>query len=159
MSVHVFERAGLGPAPFRYVGYERKTYQAAPGAPVQPGSSCDYCGTGIIDVCMIQAADGRRFKVGSTCVNKTGDAGLVDPVRRAVRKAKAEQRKAAETARIDAAFIRLDASESLRAAFRGFAHPKLENLTLLDWANWQATRAGHAGRLALARRIEREVKK
>ncbi len=44
---HVFERAGLGLAPFRFVGMEEKTFQACPGAPIQAGSSCDYCGTGM----------------------------------------------------------------------------------------------------------------
>lgn len=164
-TVHVFERAGLGLAPFRYIGYERKTYQAAPGAPIQPGASCDYCGTGIIDTCRIQSADGRTFKVGSTCVNRTGDRGLVDPVKRAIRREKAEQRKTKEIFRIEAALALLDSRPDLQDRFRGLPHPTLKPvdgrpaLTLLNWANWQATRAGHAGRLALARRIEREAKK
>ncbi len=77
IAKHVFERAGLGKAPFRYVGMTESKYQACHGAPVQPGSSCDYCGQGIMYVCEILSADGRRFKVGCDCVARTGDAGLI----------------------------------------------------------------------------------
>lgn len=77
IGMHVFERAGLGKAPFGVVGFYTAKYQACPGAPVQPGTSCDYCGQGIMYVCKIQAADGREFKVGCDCVKRTGDAGLI----------------------------------------------------------------------------------
>ena len=77
IGMHVFERAGLGKAPFRYCGMTESKYQACHGAPVQPGSSCDYCGQGIMYVCEISSADGRRFKVGCDCVARTGDAGLI----------------------------------------------------------------------------------
>src|SRR5690349_20051736 len=78
-STHVFERAGLGKAPFVVSGYGREIYQAVPGDsrwPIQPGAVCNYCGTAISNVCYIKSSDGRQFKVGSECVNKTGDAGL-----------------------------------------------------------------------------------
>jgi hypothetical protein len=77
VGVHVFERAGLGLAPFRVYDFMTITYQACPGAPVQPGGSCDYCGTGIMYACLIQSSDGKRFKVGCDCVNKTGDKGII----------------------------------------------------------------------------------
>lgn len=77
IGMHVFERAGLGKAPFKCVGFHVSKYQACQGAPVQPGSSCDYCGTGIMYVCEIKSADGNRFKVGTDCVYKTGDGGLI----------------------------------------------------------------------------------
>lgn len=74
---HVFEAAGLGKAPFRCIGEIEKTYQACPGAPIQVGGSCDYCGTGIRYQYIIKDATGRTFKVGSECVRKTKDAGLI----------------------------------------------------------------------------------
>jgi hypothetical protein len=74
---HVFERAGLGLAPFRFVGFSTMIFRACPDAPPQPGTSCDYCGTGIMYVCRIKSADGKLFKVGCDCVNKTGEAGLI----------------------------------------------------------------------------------
>lgn len=96
VGTHVFEAAGLGKAPFRCVGVVEVTYQACPGAPIQPGGSCDYCGTGISIHCKIKSADGKEFKVGSDCVRKTGDAGLLRGYQThpAVRKMAADKRKA-----------------------------------------------------------------
>src|SRR5690348_11206782 len=75
-TVHCFERAGLGAAPFECVGMNENTYQACPGAPVQPGGMCDYCGSSIRFEFLIRSRDGKLFKVGSDCVHKTSDAGL-----------------------------------------------------------------------------------
>ena len=102
-TVHVFERAGLGKAPFRFVSCQKKIYQAFPGAPVQPGSSCDFCGNGIMFEYWIRSSDGKDFKVGCDCVFKTNDAGLrrvVDAKRREIECKKAHER---QDAKIDAA--------------------------------------------------------
>jgi hypothetical protein len=101
---HCFERAGLGRAPFKIVGSFECKFQAAPGAPVQPGGSCDYCGQGIMYAVAIKSADGKTFKVGCDCVARTGDAGLIKaykqhPNTRAQNRARAkslDDRKAAE---------------------------------------------------------------
>ena len=77
VGVHAFEDRGLGKAPFRVTGFSESIYQASPDSPRQPGSNCDYCGTGIMIVCHIQSADGHHFKVGCNCVEKTGDKGLI----------------------------------------------------------------------------------
>lgn len=69
-KIHPFEAAGLGHAPFRCVGYRQSRFRAAPDAPSQPGSSCDFCGTGIVDVFLVMSSDGREFKVGSDCIRK-----------------------------------------------------------------------------------------
>lgn len=76
-GMHVFERAGLGVAPFRCVGFHESTYQACPGAPVQTGSCCAYCGQGIRYCCDIRDSKGARFVVGMDCVERTGDAGII----------------------------------------------------------------------------------
>ncbi len=101
--IHRFEAAGLGKAPFRVEGFQVSKYQACPGAPIQAGSSCDYCGQAIMLVFAISSADGRRFKVGCDCVLKTGDAGLANAVKRArashtreLTKARAERARAAK---------------------------------------------------------------
>ncbi len=71
-TIHPFTRAGFGPAPFRCTGMTVEKYQACQGAPIQPGTSCDYCGTGIMYAFWIENADSsRRFKVGCDCVAKT----------------------------------------------------------------------------------------
>lgn len=68
VGLHVFQKAGLGLAPFRFVDI-----YTAPGQ----GDGCHYCGTGIKQVCVIESADGKRFKVGIDCVRKTNSAGLI----------------------------------------------------------------------------------
>lgn len=102
-TIHKFQRVGLGDAPFRVVGFTEIVYQACPGAPVQAGGSCAYCGTGIRYAAKILSADGKRFVVGMDCVNKTGDAGLVSAVKRTpeYKKHKADLR-AAKDARVKA---------------------------------------------------------
>lgn len=77
IGMHVFQRAGLGLAPFKFVDFYTARYQACPGAPVQPGAGCEFCGTGIMQVCVIESADKKRFKVGVDCLRKTGEAGLI----------------------------------------------------------------------------------
>lgn len=68
--IHPFEAAGLGLAPFRYVGSEVRLHQV-PGCHPKAGASCDFCGTSIALCCLIESADGKRFKVGCDCVAKT----------------------------------------------------------------------------------------
>ena len=69
ITLHPFEAAGLGLAPFRCVGVRENVYSAAPGHR-QPGGTCQYCGQGIMYECMIQSKDGKVFKVGIDCVRK-----------------------------------------------------------------------------------------
>lgn len=95
VGLHLFERAGLGKAPFRVVGFAELKFKAFADAPTQCGGSCDYCGTGIIDAFYIQGSDGRKFKVGSNCVEKTGDAGLIRQYKNSPEFRKAKRAKAA----------------------------------------------------------------
>ena len=78
---HKFELAGLGQSPFTVIGYRKNIYVACHGAPQQPGGSCAYCGTGIMNEFLIKSSDGKTFTVGSDCVLKTGDAGLTKTVK------------------------------------------------------------------------------
>lgn len=142
---HVFERAGLGVAPFTFVGCEHKTYQACPGAPIQPGGACAYCGTGIVVHCIIRDANGREFAVGNECVRKTGDAGL----RKDQNKALTAARHAREDARIAEgvawAAEHRDALESV-CEKRGSLAEKI------DWYMRNAGRSGKLRILAYARK-------
>jgi hypothetical protein len=88
---HLFQRAGMGTAPFRCVGY------------VCRDGSCNYCGTPNRYAAVIESADGKRHEVGMDCAEKIGDAGLVRGIKnspefralqRAKRHAKAEAIKA-----------------------------------------------------------------
>lgn len=70
-SLHPFERAGLGVAPFRCMGVKENRFEM-PGFGWKPGGCCAYCGTGILYEYQIRDRDGRDFVVGSTCVERTG---------------------------------------------------------------------------------------
>jgi hypothetical protein len=163
-TIHPFERAELGAAPFRFVGTTVKLHEC-PGEMPRAGSSCDYCGTCIALECWIESADGRRFKVGCDCVNKTGDKALIVKATaaqkahdRARRAANARRREAAAMLRIWTAWAQWD---RVRPSFAAQPHPRgfvdRETgipMTLADWAEWTMANAGTAGRLQVASAIE-----
>jgi len=106
-KIHVFENAGLGSAPFKFVGvYSIPSPSLAEHNPtaynnqlrmMPPGygcGACSYCGMPIMHNYLINSADGRKFAVGCDCVQKTGDAGLIDAAKAAKRKAEREAREA-----------------------------------------------------------------
>lgn len=104
-SAHCFERVGLGKAPFRIVGYGKGH------------TCCNYCGTPILYTALIESADGKQFRVGSDCVFKTGDGGLVRAIKNSAgyrqiqreRRADLDQRKSAE---IEEILSKMEASDN-----------------------------------------------
>ena len=95
-QIHTFERAGLGLAPYRHLGVTDNLF-VIPGHPeaTKPGSSCDFCGTSIRAEHWLLSADGRKFKVGCNCIEKSGDKGLLSLAKLAIKKAKREAERAA----------------------------------------------------------------
>ena len=88
-TMHVFEKHGLGKAPYKFLGVEelRGPITLADGSQVgyygQPMGCCKYCGTGIAYLFWLESADSKRFYVGSDCIFKSSDAGLkriIDPI-------------------------------------------------------------------------------
>lgn len=88
---HPFEAAGLGKAPFKFIGMEeqdlrygkailnRAEYEKTGIAiETKPGGTCAYCGQYILNMYNVRSADGRVFHVGSDCIEKTGDRKLID---------------------------------------------------------------------------------
>jgi len=63
---HAFTLSGLGEAPFRFVAVDERP------------DGCHHCGTGIRVRFHIISADGVKSVVGSTCISKSGDQGLID---------------------------------------------------------------------------------
>jgi hypothetical protein len=113
-TIHKFELAGLGMAPFRFTGQmEEKTYCACPGAPVQPAGTCDYCGTAIRYQYTVVSADGKRFKVGCDCIRKTDDAGLIQQISKAERELRNRKNAVARTKRAEKKAFRIEAAKSL----------------------------------------------
>lgn len=167
-AIHAFEKAGLGKAPFRYVGsYEDRGphhaivngVEVQVGAPGQPMGTCKFCFTGIALCCVIRSADGKEFVVGSECVRKTDDKDLrceVDRERRKIQVAR-------EEVRIDAMRERIDSEAGLRELLAGKPHPKAwkreQGESLLDSVEWMMKNAGHAGMLRTVRLIEKLEKK
>ena len=94
---------------YRIVGFDVRHYQATPDAPKQPGASCDYCGTAIVNCVLIQErTTGERMVIGTDCAERVGlDAAQVKALMDArYAEIRAEQRAAEADARRAAAAIR-----------------------------------------------------
>jgi hypothetical protein len=157
MIVHAFEKAGLGVAPFRFVGVERKAYQACHGAPIQPGGSCQYCGTGIIECCIIRDAEGKTFIVGNVCVRKTNDRGLIDTVKREVSRLRREAKREKDSKRIaDAKALLSSVADSLAAKPHPTDFMAEKGHTLLSYVEFLFDNAGYSGMVKAARIVEKE---
>lgn len=94
---HKFTEAGLGQAPFRFIGCTENRFQMADGT-TKPGGSCDYCYTGILYEFWIMSADGKRSKVGCECIRKAKDHKLLRVSELAKRKILQEKRAYAREA-------------------------------------------------------------
>lgn len=94
MNTHPFEKSECGVGPFRFVCsislpssalLEHNPFAHAlqlREAQFQARSfgvglgSCDHCGAGIMNNCVIRDSESNHFVVGCDCVKKTGDASL-----------------------------------------------------------------------------------
>lgn len=163
LKIHPFESRGLGKAPYVYVGSYESKYQACPGAPMLPGTSCDYCGTGIMYVCQLRSSDGNGFKVGCDCVLRVLEecAGtdderemrrLYDKAREPLRKMERDRRAARALAQASAA-AELLADDANRARLASLPHPRFDESghSLLTWAEWMLRNAGGAGKMRVAK--------
>lgn len=158
-AVHPFERAGLGRAPFRCTGWYESKYQACHGAPIQPGSSCDYCSQGIMLVYVIKSADGKQFKVGCDCVAKVARACAKTDFERearrmvdAVNKIKTAASNARKDERITAALAKLEANRDRLAEMRIF--DGYRERQALERLEWMFKNAGRAGKIKAAKQLD-----
>lgn len=113
---HVWERARLGRAPFRFVGMTERVLRHPDGT-LQPSGCCDYCGTGIRYCFRIRSADGQEFEVGSDCVDRLGDERLVAVVM-------SEERRRRNNAARERRRVKRQAEEVERAAERDARMPE-----------------------------------
>lgn len=169
-KIHPFESAGFGHAPFTFVGCTRSVFKASPDAPMQPGTSCDYCGTAIMDVYHVRSSNGVTFKVGSDCINKAWadfDEEIPVAFRLAIKKV--------QRAKADAARERRWARTALRCSLmREFliAHPALmadkphptpyradKGETLHDYLLWCLNSGPESSKTWACQMIEREQAK
>jgi len=158
---HKFEIAGLGKAPFKFVGVEKKVYVAYPGAPAQPAGTCDYCGNGILWCCMIRDTEGRTFIVGNECVKKTGDEGLkkitASAVRRQISDAKFAAKQLKDQANAEAAQAAFR-SGRFDAELKAQPHPTpymaAKGLTKYDYFSWIFECTGYSKQASLLKYFE-----
>lgn len=167
-TIHKFEARGLGLAPYTFLGIETmvgpitRADGTEIGAPGQPMGTCQYCSTGIKDAYFLRSADGREFYVGSSCIEKAGDKGLMKIVsqrERAKRQAKATERRKKDQEQALAIRTELAAileDPAIRAALSAKPHPAINSpkFTRLDYAEFIRDRAGLTGRLALLRELK-----
>lgn len=118
---HAFEVAGLGLAPFRFVGITENAI-THPDGTQQAGGCCDYCSTGIRFECVCVSKDGKRFKVGSNCISKVGDAGLLKAFKSSPEFREHQRKLRAVKANAVTAELKAICSEH-EAEFRSQAHP------------------------------------
>lgn len=144
---HPYERAGLGVAPFRVIGAGERLFQSCPGAPVQAGGSCHYCGTGIRYAAVIQSADGRVFDVGMDCVRRV-DGDDYREARRMLRDERTKgAREAAARSKAEQLAAQLREEQASEAAWRA-REPELaaivDHLLTLEPGSYPASAAGRA---------------
>jgi hypothetical protein len=128
-KIHVFEAAGLGKAPFKVVGlailpdpslgeHNPDAYQNALRALPKdvPVGVCRYCGTALKNNYIVQDATGRKFAVGSECVAKTGDAGMISKAKLLDKQRQQainlQKRQEDTRKRVDAAKVKREKEES-----------------------------------------------
>jgi hypothetical protein len=171
-DIHPFEKAGLGKAPFRYIGqvHQQISYGQAVighigGVPVttKPGGTCDACGTYIIDMFRIVSADGQKSVVGCDCILKVVQGHSVkeqtqfEADLKALKKAKAasDKKKVKDQARVQAAMERL---QFVRGSLAEQPHPSKylasQGKTRLDYVRWMFDNAGLSGRVQAAKIVE-----
>ena len=164
---HAFEKAGLGLAPFRFVGVECRVgpiRQANKdgtvteiGSPGQPMGCCEYCGQGIKECCIIRDRTGKEFIVGNVCVGKTHDKGLVDATKAAVNKMRLKAKKVKDAERIERGQAALQDAGVVRR-LDNMNHPRISGKTMHDYVTWMFRYAGTAGKIRACRIIEEAVK-
>lgn len=124
VRTHRWELAGLGRAPFTYLGMHEQRHDMG-GGYSKPGGTCDYCGQGILYCFRVQSSDGKKFVVGCDCI-----AHCHDPAEKIVVQAKRALKE----------YKRAKAGEGRAAKRKAEAEARQ--------ARWAAEREANAARLA-----------
>lgn len=160
-AVHPFTAAGLGAAPFRYLGeqaqqiaYGQRVVAEVDGGyqvTTKAGGTCAYCGQYIVIMHNVRSADGKVFHVGSDCIAKV--YGPTHKITRAARGVATAHAKRRTDDRI-AACVKALTLEPVRAALAAKPHPSAVRAargeTLLDSVVWMMSHAGQAGKVRTA---------
>ena len=154
--VHPFEKAGLGKAPFRYVGASENHIKHADGS-MQPAGTCDYCGTGISLQMHIKSSDSRCFIVGCDCVQKLDWednqlSKLAKAVQNKHRSVQAKKRTQVQAENLETLI------EENKEKLMALPHPKgWETKTYLDYILWLAPKCEKTGKSKLYKQIKKAI--
>ncbi len=154
-EIHKFELAGLGKAPYAYVGASENAL-TFPDGTSKAGGCCDYCYTGIRYEFHFRSVDGKKFKVGSDCACKYGDAGMKHIVDAKVCEMNRQKRHVAEKVKLDE-LHRLLARDDVRSKLRETPHGNekcaKDGATRFDQICWYMANAGTTGKLSWLKQI------
>ena len=148
---HAFEIAGLGLAPFKFIGASENSI-TYPDGTTKAAGTCDYCGTGIRLECRIVSADKKQSVVGCNCVEKVGDTGILkayksSPEFRAHKRKLAQLKDAAVRKEIDLLLAECAPHFSAQPHPYGYINRSTkEPLTYLDYVKFGMGMSGMAGR-------------
>lgn len=157
-KIHPFEKAGLGKAPFRYVGvvaqeisHGQRVIGSVGGCAVttKAGGTCAYCHKYILNMFNVESSDGKIFHVGCDCICKV-DAKLAPLVEKDAKKLKADR----EQARITAAKAALPEAHVLKSQPHPNPYHASNGKTLWHYVEWLFANGGKSGQLRAARMVE-----
>lgn len=169
---HPFEIAGLGKAPFSYVGmvhqdirYGQAVVGMAGGIPITtaPGGSCAYCGTYIVNMFNVMSADGRVFHVGSDCIYKVAETAQDAATTKIATKVKADlaAQKASRTAKKAVEARAFFAAPETQAHLASKPHPTAfyagQGKTLKDYHDFCNAHAGDAAIVKAANQVRKQM--
>jgi len=150
--IHKFELAGLGKAPFVFIGFSESVHNNGDGT-TKAGSSCDYCATSIRYVFWCRSADGKEFKVGCDCIHKVGGAGLIRMISKAERELKDAKNKVIRERKAANKIAKLEAARKNISKVAGLLaskpHPNKfyanEGKTLFHYVKWNLDNGNELG--------------
>jgi hypothetical protein len=119
---HIF--TDLGQAPYRLVAV-LEAPEPSEMYP-KPGLTCDHCGTYIPIIFKCESSDHKSFVIGSTCVEKLGDKGLIDVVKAKMSERRRELRRIKEIEAWEAAAPQREAARLEREAAEAKAQIEAE---------------------------------
>lgn len=131
-KVHKFELAGLGKAPFYFVEAKELHYgNASVGQDF--GGSCEYCGHYIRVGFFVKSSDNKTFVVGSDCIKKVGDKGLIKRVNQEL----AEKKRKADSAAVsELRQAVIDRNEEVVSLLDSQPHPFMTGKTMFEYADY-----------------------
>ena len=144
-TILVFEAANLGKGPFKL---DHVTGE---------GGNCQLCNTSIVWRFYIKGQDEGMFFVGSDCVMKTGDAGLMKKVQAEVKARQNEARAKRESeklVKLGTLLADLTVQEKLRAKAHPNRYYASQGKTMLDYYQWTHRYASKSAKLAALKAIQ-----